>query len=130
RLGGHRGPVVGMDGAGHDPPVGDERVLHELLGQLTRLAQVDLPVHDEAGEDVEHHIQVIELAWPRTWKFRVGVGLGRGSGFSPGPFPRPALRTRRAPLDATGSPRVHAIAAAESVDLAAQGVGIFAPRYR
>src|SRR5215469_12215471 len=33
------------------------------------------------------------------------VGPGRGAGIAPGPFPRTSRRTRRAPLDATGSPR-------------------------
>ena len=35
----------------------------------------------------------------------VGVGPGRGSGIAPGPFPRPALRTGRATLIASGAPR-------------------------
>ena len=33
------------------------------------------------------------------------VGLGRGAGVATGPFPQAAHRTRRAPLDATGSPQ-------------------------
>lgn len=35
----------------------------------------------------------------------VGVGPGRGAGIAPGPFPRPALRTGRATLIASGAPR-------------------------
>jgi hypothetical protein len=35
----------------------------------------------------------------------VGVGPGRGAGITPGPFPRPALRTGRATLIASGAPR-------------------------
>jgi hypothetical protein len=49
---------------------------------------------------------------PRTGlpgsRARVGVGPGRGSGVSSGPFPRPALRTGRASLPASGAPRVPA----------------------
>jgi len=32
--------------------------------------------------------------------------MGRGSGVAPGPFPHASRRTRRAPLDAAGSPRL------------------------
>src|SRR5262249_15076298 len=35
-----------------------------------------------------------------------GVARGRGPGFAPGRFPRISHRPRRAPLDATGSPRL------------------------
>src|SRR5687768_10668057 len=38
----------------------------------------------------------------------VGVGPRRGAEVAPGPFPRPALRTGRATLTASGSPHVHA----------------------
>ena len=58
----------------------------------------------------------------------VGVGPGRGVGISANPFPRPALRTRRANLSATGSPRIHATVAVMSVSLAVHGVLIFVPR--
>jgi hypothetical protein len=36
---------------------------------------------------------------------RVGVGPGRGDSVTTVPFPRAARRTRRAPFNATGSPR-------------------------
>ena len=50
----------------------------------------------------------------------VGVGPRRGAGLSAGSFPRPALRTGRARLRASGSPRVHAVLA--------HGVEICPPR--
>src|SRR4051794_4024251 len=42
------------------------------------------------------------LGWSRRWR---RVGLGRGVLIARDPFPQAARRTRRAPLDATGSPR-------------------------
>jgi hypothetical protein len=39
-------------------------------------------------------------------QFGVGVGPGRPASLSTGGFPRPALRTGRATLTASGSPRV------------------------
>ena len=41
-------------------------------------------------------------------RYRVGVGPRRGADLAVGPFPRPALRTGRATLAASGSPRAHA----------------------
>lgn len=68
---------------------------------------------------------------PENVRIRVvGVGPGRGAGVSTGPFPGPALRTGRARFRASGSPRVHAVVAADSVALAVQGVVICVPRYR
>src|ERR1019366_2751569 len=60
------------------------------------------------------------------------VGPGRGAGLATSPFPRPARRTRRAPLSATGSPRVvppvqPRVAVAGS---GVHGVGILLPRQR
>jgi hypothetical protein len=58
----------------------------------------------------------------------VGVGLRRGAGLSAGPFPQPALRTGRARLHASGSPRVHAAGFPVGPIAVAQGVGMWWPR--
>lgn len=50
------------------------------------------------------------------------VGPGRGSGLAASPFPRPARRTRRACLHATGAPR--ALAGGQPLVLATAGRGV------
>jgi hypothetical protein len=85
------------------------------------------PADDRAGEDIGHEGRVGE-ARPGP-DVRVGVGSRRGAGLSVGPSPRPALRTGRATLTASGSPRAHAAAGDPDGSLA-QGVGIRLPRYR
>ena len=65
---------------------------------------------------------------------RHSVGSGRGalSGLLAGGFPRPARRTRRAPLNAPGSPRVLAVGqpsqASQAAGSSGHGVGILFPR--
>jgi hypothetical protein len=62
------------------------------------------PAHDHDPAALREGLRgVLGLVAPH-----VGVGLRRGAGLSAGPFPQPALRTGRARLHASGSPRVHA----------------------
>jgi hypothetical protein len=59
------------------------------------------------------------------------VGPGRPVRLTPGGFPRPALRTRRATLTATGAPHVLPVGQPVTVTAAGsivQGVGILLPR--
>ena len=61
----------------------------------------------------------------------VGVGPGRGSGIAPGPFPRPALRTGRATLIASGAPRIAAaMRGPRSAAALVHGVGMLCARHR
>jgi hypothetical protein len=60
----------------------------------------------------------------------VGVGPERLANISVGGFLRPALRTGRATLTASGSPRSHAIGASDPDCVIVHGVGMRAPRYR
>jgi hypothetical protein len=69
-----------------------------------------------------HVAPSVAVSPPSTNGAVVGVGSRRGTGVAVGPFPRPALRTGRAALTASGSPAVHAIAGL------AHGVGIRVPR--
>jgi len=55
------------------------------------------------------------------------VGLGRGAWIAPGPFPQAALRTGRAILTASGSPRGQAVGL---MTVTGHGVGIRLPRQR
>ena len=56
------------------------------------------------------------------------VGLGRPAGVAPGGFPRPARRTRRACLHATGAPRVLPAGHQPGAGAGVQGVGMVLPR--
>jgi hypothetical protein len=58
------------------------------------------------------------------------VGSGRGAGLAASPFPRPARRTRRAILTATGSPRVLPVGQplVAAAGFGVHGVGMLLPR--
>ena len=103
----HRRAPVGVDGelTGCDV-VADHGVGDELFGQLAGLARRHAPRHHVATEDVDHHVEVVVDATFGTLQFGVGVGPGRPASLSTGGFPRPALRTGRATLTASGSPHV------------------------
>jgi hypothetical protein len=72
------------------------------------------------GEEVHDRNQVEEAFLEGD--VGVGVGPGRPTSLSAGGFPRPALRTGRAALTASGSPQAHASASV------AHGVGMRLPR--
>lgn len=57
------GTVVGMDVTEACAAVGDDGVLDEGFREVAGLGKVDLPTHDLAGEDIQHHLKVeVELA--------------------------------------------------------------------
>src|SRR5450759_2373678 len=109
RLAAHRCPPVGMGG---ELPGLDALLLgrlgDEALGEDGALPCGDHPAGHVARKDVEDHVDLVVGPLGRTTQLAVGVGPRRGAGLSAGPFPRPALRTGRATLAASGSPRVHA----------------------
>src|SRR5450759_420604 len=131
RLGRHRAAPVGVQGQLVAADVllcaglADQR-----LGQRRGLPGGDHPAGDVAGVDVQDHVQVEVGPLGRAVQFGVGVGPGRGTGISPGPFPRPALRTRRARLRSTGSPRVSDCYAVLAADSLVHGVEMLWPRQR
>jgi hypothetical protein len=99
-----------------------QRIGDQLGAQLLGQGEPDHPT----GGDVDHGGE-IQPAFPGR-EGGVGVGPGRPARLSPGGFPRPALRTGRATLPASGSPRGHAAGAGGPVVSLGHGVGILAPR--
>ena len=70
RFGAHGPAAIGVDrerAAGD--PLGENRVLDELLGELGVLVRRDQPVENIATEDVEDHVEVVEEASGRTVEF-------------------------------------------------------------
>ncbi|WP_051342095.1 Rieske 2Fe-2S domain-containing protein [Pseudonocardia spinosispora] len=96
-------------------------LLHQTELELARQGVFDpegigsdrFPATDDAPrlevEDTEfgfHYAALRKLSGDQDGSYvRSRVGMGRGSGVATGPFPHTARRTRRAPFNATGSPR-------------------------
>jgi hypothetical protein len=123
--------TVGVDGERVPRDLlGENRVLQELLCQDRVLARGHQPTNDVAAEDVEHRVEVMEETAARTVEFGVGVGPERPANISAGGSLRPALRTGRATLTASGSPRSYAIVTADPDCVIVHGVRMRAPRNR
>ena len=104
---------------GHVERVDDERRV---------LSRVNGSTNNAATARVEH-ATAIDLAFSRRM-LRVGVGPERPANISVGGSLRPALRTGRATLAASGSPRSYAIVTADPDCVIVHGVGMRAPRNR
>ena len=115
--------------------VQDQRLLSALADPLSQASPADqircngwilslihIPGHDLAAPDVDHQVEVKPDPAHGGGQIGVGVGPGRPTSLSAGGFPRPALRTGRATLTASGSPQAHASASV------AHGVGMRLPR--
>src|ERR1019366_8736638 len=83
---------------------GYQSILQGVDSQCRRHLRIHGITDDPIGEDILDGTEV-ELAFAGR-VLGVGVGPGRPSSLSTGGFPRPALRTGRATLTASGSPRV------------------------
>jgi hypothetical protein len=124
-----------------EPGVGPEGVgavqggLEQALGVQGLLeTEPDLGVgllrRDDVGEPLAgDEVLDDEHGHPAPGEVGVGVGPGRPACLAAGGFPRPALRTGRAALTASGSPRVP-VGYAAAVGTLAQGVGMVCPRQR
>ena len=100
------------------------------------LGNVAAFVHDAAegltGPVVKSRAESVPACAPQQGSGPEGcrngwVGLGRGAWIAPGPFPQAALRTGRAILTASGSPRGQAVGL---MTVTGHGVGIRLPRQR
>ena len=80
RFGAHGPAAIGVDrerAAGD--PLGENRVLDELLGELGVLVRRDQPVENIATEDVEDHVEVVEEASVGPWSLvmaQLQISLG------------------------------------------------------
>src|SRR6185437_4916018 len=74
RLGGHGGPVVGVNVIRPGTPVGSHGVLDEFFREVTVLGRVDFPVDGLSGVDVDHDVQVEVQAAPFRFEFRYVPG--------------------------------------------------------
>ena len=94
----------------------------QIRGDAGIFPILHIPSHHLAAPDVHYQVEV----WPDSphtgGQVGVGVEPGRPTSLSAGGFPRPALRTGRAALTASGSPQAHASASV------AHGVGMRLPR--
>jgi len=70
RLRRHRGTPVGADRVRDDAAVDADRLLDEMLRQITQLRRVHLPVYDPPGEYVDHDVQVVAHPRIRPLQFR------------------------------------------------------------
>src|ERR1039458_3911005 len=107
---------------------GYKSLLQGVDSQCRRHLRIHGITDDPIGEDILDGTEV-ELAFAGR-VLGVGVGPGRPASLSTGGFPRPALRTGRATLTASGSPRVHAAGAGDPDSMLVHGVGIRVPRKR
>ena len=103
-------------------PLSQTSTADEISGDLGLLPIGHIPGHHFAAPDVDHQIEVEPDTTDAGGQVGVGVGPGRPTSLSAGGFPRPALRTGRAALTASGSPQAHASASV------AHGVGMRLPR--